>query len=105
MNTRGYLKNNMNPIYLSAPIIEAILLSCINDSSFYKINLNVQRVTPTSKSTLRKYIFDLINNAFISYNGGKKKYIINSSGLRLLDKIYSYQSNGSGYTDLLIRIN
>ena len=106
MNTGGSFENNMNPVYLKAPIMEAILLSCINDSSFSKIDLNVQRVTPTPKSTLRKYIFHLINNAFISYNGRDKKYVINSSGLSLLNMIYSYQKNGSiGYTDLCIQIN
>ena len=105
MNSKGSF-GEASPIYLRASIIEAVLLSCITESSFFKINQYVQRVVPTSNSSLRKYIFHLIDNAFISYNGDKKTYAINSSGLKLLDIIYSLQNNGPlGYTDLVIKIN
>jgi hypothetical protein len=97
----------INSIHLAVPITEAILLSCLNGSSFSEIDLSVQKVVPTSKLILRKYIFHLVEKSFITYRGHKRKYVIETDGLNLLQRIYSHcksRKASVSYSDLVIEI-
>ena len=79
---------NTNPVYLKVAVTELVLLACIHGSSFSEIYLSAQRVIPTSELILREYLFYLVNNSFIWYNGIEKKYFIEPAGLELLEFIY-----------------
>lgn len=79
---------NFDSVYLKVAIIEPILLACMNESSFSEIHLTCKRVVPMPDLVLREYIYYLIDNSFISYNGSKKTYCIEPSGLDLLSHIY-----------------
>ena len=107
--SRGNLNRNNSQqddaIYLKVAEVEPILESCIYGSTFSEIHSIVQKIIPISESALRKYIFYLINNSFISYNGGKKLFVIESGGLQLLEFIYAQiEKRTVDYTDLMIKI-
>lgn len=103
--SRECINENANPVYLKTAITEPILLACINGSSFSEIYLSLQRVIPTSELVLRKYIFYLANNSFISYNGIRKIYLIERDGLDLLEIIYiQTERRIVDYADLTIKI-
>jgi hypothetical protein len=100
-----YTNNSTNPVYLKVVIIEPILQACIDGSSFIEVYLSVQRVIPSSELVLREYMFYLLNSSFISYNGIKKKYIIEPSGLDLLEVIYvQAERRVVEYSDLTLKI-
>lgn len=71
----------------------------------FEIYSIVQNIVPISESALRKYIFYLINSSFISYDGRKKLYVIESGGLNMLEVIYDQiEKRTVEYTDLMIKI-
>ena len=67
---------NVNPIYLRVSITEQILLACMAGLPLSEIDSRVQTVIPTSELGVRKYIFYLVNNSFILYDGIKEIYFI-----------------------------
>lgn len=73
---RRYAPKNVDSVYLKIAIVEPILLACIYGSSFSEIKLTFQTVLPTLELDLREYIFYLIDNSFISYDGSKKTFDI-----------------------------
>lgn len=92
-------------IYLKVAEVEPILESCIYGSTFSEIYSIVQKIIPISGSALRKYIFYLINNSFISYDGAKKLFVIEQGGLDLLEVILvQIEKRTIKYTDLMIKI-
>lgn len=102
---RECINKNDNSVYLKVSITEPILLACINGSLFSEIDLSVQRVIPTCELVLREYIFYLVSNSFISYNGIRKIYLIEPAGLDLLEIIYEQAKRRIiDYVDLTIKI-
>ncbi|CAN5784116.1 hypothetical protein BH23THE1_BH23THE1_24290 [soil metagenome] len=85
MNTE-YNNNKINRICLKVSIVEPILLSCIDGMTFPDIQLNLQRVT--TEMVLKEYLFQLVDNMFITYNGKKKVYLVCDRGIDLLRLIY-----------------
>ncbi len=63
-------------IYLKVSITEKILMACMAGSPLSEIVSRVQIVIPTSEMGVRKYIFYLVNNSFILYDGIKEIYFI-----------------------------
>jgi hypothetical protein len=97
--------NNPDPVYLKVVIIEPILLTCIDGSSFSEIDRCLQRVVLTSELVLREHIYYLLNSSFISYNGIEKKYFIEPAGLELLEIIYvQVERKIVEYSDLTLKI-
>ena len=102
---RNNNNNNPDPVYLKVVIIEPILLTCIDGSSFSEIDRCLQRVVLTSELVLREYIYYLLNSSFISYNGIEKKYFIEPAGLELLEIIYvQVERKIVEYSDLTLKI-
>lgn len=98
------INKNIDPVYLKASITEQILLACLDQSSFSEIHLKMQKVISSSESVLREYIFYLLNNSFISYNGIRKEYLIEVAGLDLLEIIYIQAARRIiDYADLTIK--
>ena len=92
-------------VYLKVSIVEPILVACIYGSTFNEIKLTLQRVLSTSEINLREYIFYLIDNSFISYQGSKKTYSTEVDGLDLLENIYTQAENGIiEYQDLTVKV-
>lgn len=103
--SRECINKNIDPVYLKVAITEPILLACINGSSFSEIYLSLQRMIPTSELILKKYIYYLVNNSFISYDGIRKIYLIEASGLDLLEIMYvQAERRIIDYVDLTIKI-
>ena len=76
----------------------------LDQSSFSEIHLKMQKVISSSESVLREYIFYLLNNSFISYNGIRKEYLIEVAGLDLLEIIYIQAARRIiDYADLTIK--
>ncbi len=94
-----------DPLYLKVSIIEPILLACIYGSSFSEIKSSLQKMIPTSELDLREYIFYLIDNSFISYDGSKQIYSIETDGLDLLEIIYfQLEKSIVDYIDLTVKV-
>jgi len=96
---------DLDSVYLKVIIIEPILLACIDGSTFSEIQTTLQRVIPTSNLGLREYIYYLIDNSFISYDGLKKAYFIEPGGLDLLGLIYIPVTRRIvDYVDLTVKV-
>jgi hypothetical protein len=65
-------------------IVEYILLLCATEVTFEDL---MQLMISTSRITLKKYLFYLIDYDLISYNGQKQTYFIKGKGLKVLSKI------------------
>jgi hypothetical protein len=93
-------------VCLRVAIAEPILLCCINEASFSEIYLNIQNIVPIPKMILKMYIFHLVNNAFVSYNGLRCAYLTEDCGKDLLEVIYSQRKKaGTNFSDLVIEID
>lgn len=95
-----------NSSYLRVPIVESMLVACIDKSHFTDIYRYVQRVLPKiTESEVREYLFCLINGSFIDYVGNSKIYCTSQEGIDLLNTIYS-QKIGivTDYSDLMIKV-
>jgi hypothetical protein len=99
--------NSMSgPVCLRVSIAEPILLCCINEASFSEIYLNTQNIIPISKMTLKTYIFHLVNNGFVSYNGMRSAYVTEDCGKDLLEVIYTQRKKTrTNFKDLMIEID
>lgn len=99
--------NNINgPVCLRVAVAEPILLCCINEASFSEIYLNIQNIIPISKMILKMYIFHLVNNAFVSYNGIRSAYVTEDCGKDLLEVIYTQRrKTQTNFSDLMIEID
>jgi hypothetical protein len=81
-----YNKDSKSPA-LEAAVIEPILISCINNVSFYVLALSIQKIIPISFSELKKYLFYLVDYGLVSYNGLQQVFTIEDGGFGLLDMI------------------
>ena len=73
--------------HLEAAIVEPILNICINESSFFEILWKLQMMLPINYSTIKNYLFYLIEYELISYNGHRKIFTIDDGGFDLLKTI------------------
>jgi hypothetical protein len=97
--------SEVNSVYLKVIIVEPILLSCIDESSFSDIRSYLQRVVSTTDVVVKEYLFYLINGSFIKYVGIKKIYLICKNGIELLNVIYILQKEKVvDYNDLAIKL-
>ncbi len=69
------------------------IAACMAGLPLSEIDSRVQTVIPTSELGVRKYIFYLVNNSFILYDGIKEIYFIDLNNL-YVEKI---ANGGSGY--------
>jgi hypothetical protein len=101
------LPNNINgPVCLRVAIVEPILLCCINETSFSEIYLNIQNIVPIPKKILKMYLFHLVNNTFVSYNGIRYAYLTEDCGKDLLEIIYTQRKKTNmNFNDLMIEID
>jgi hypothetical protein len=76
-NNKNYLKLHK----LKGIIVEYILLYCINYSSILEISFEIQRISPIPCSSVKRYLFYLIDYEFISYNGQKKMFLTEKKDL------------------------
>jgi len=88
-NDKNYLKLHK----LKGIIVEYILLYCINYSSILEISFEIQRISPIPCSSVKRYLFYLIDYEFISYNGQKKMFLTEKHGFDLLYKINRKKKN------------
>jgi hypothetical protein len=68
-------------------IVESILIYCINESSISELMSKIQKILPLSITTIKNYLFFLIDYELISYNGKEQIYQIEKDGFDLLYKI------------------
>lgn len=69
------------------------------------IQTTLQNVIPTSKIGLREYIFHLVENSFISYDGLRKIYFIQPCVLDLSGLIYFQVTRKIvNYVDLTVKV-
>ena len=97
--------NKTKPVYLRTSIVEPILIRCISEASFTNILNSVQKVSLIHEKDLRKYLYYLINDSFVEYNGKRKVFILVRYGADLLLVIYSQiQLNQLHIQDLKIKV-
>lgn len=72
---------------LKASIIEPILLSCLNNSSFNLLLIIIQKIFRFSSFELKNYLFYMIEYGVISYNGQRQEFKIERGGIDLLNII------------------
>ncbi len=72
---------------LEAAIVEPILEACVSEASIIELTCAAQKLLPTSYSTLKKYLFYLIEFDIVAYRGQKRAYVITYNGLSLLFEI------------------
>ena len=85
--TKDNKQINDNTLVLHAAIFQPILIACMTDMTFASLSSTICRTLPNSKVLIKKYLFYLIENELISYNGKNRVYITNVKGIRLLLKI------------------
>lgn len=103
-NDLGILKRDA--ICLKVFIIEPILISCIDKTSFAAIYTYVQRVSPNiTESETKEHLYYLIDGSFINYIGKSKIYSLSQDGIDLLNLIYSQRiERVIGYSNLIIKV-
>lgn len=79
--------NNTKSPKLKAVVLEPVLLSCINGITVRDLFFEMQRTLSLPYETLKKYLFVLINNELITYDGQKQLYITEEGGFDLLQMI------------------
>jgi hypothetical protein len=86
INNNNNIKSIKSP-KLQGEIVESILIYCINGISICELSFEIQKVIPLPHTTLKKYLFYLINYELLSYDGQHQIYITEDGGLDLLDRI------------------
>jgi hypothetical protein len=86
LNSKYYGKAMKTPS-LKAAIVEPILVCCINGISINDLECEMQKTTPLSTNSLKKYLLYLVDYQIISYNGQRHLYTIERDGYDLLDMI------------------
>jgi hypothetical protein len=69
---------------LKGIIVEDILLCCIDYTSILELSFEIQRILPVPFSSIKIYLFYLIDYGFISYNGQKHMLLTEKKGFELL---------------------
>lgn len=72
---------------LKAAFVEPILICCINGISINDLEREMQKTTPLSTNSLKKYLLCLVDYQIVSYNGQRHVYAIEHDGFGLLDMI------------------
>ena len=72
---------------MQAANFQPILIACMTDMTFSDLNSTIRRTLPIPKVLIKKYLFYLIENELIYYNGKINAYTINVKGIHLLIKI------------------
>lgn len=73
-----------SPVYLRTCIVEPILITCLKERSFYDIYNSIQDIEAISERILRKYLYHLINEGFLSLPCREKSFCYKSMGCRSL---------------------
>jgi predicted transcriptional regulator len=85
--TKDNKQINENTLVMQAAIFQPILIACMTDMTFSDLSSAICRTLPISKVLIKKYLFYLIENELISYNGKKRVYTTNVKGIHLLFRI------------------
>jgi hypothetical protein len=72
---------------LKGRIVEDILLYCMNYASILELSFELQRILPLPFSSIKTYLFYLIDYGFISYNGQKQMLLTEKKRFELLLEI------------------
>ena len=81
-----HTRDNKSP-ELQTAIVEPILIICVYGSSVSEISCKIQTMLSLSYTTIKNYLFYLMEYEVISYDGQKKIFTILDEGRNLLDKI------------------
>jgi hypothetical protein len=79
--------NHLKFYKLKGSIVEDILLYCIDYTSILELSFEIQRILPLPFSSIKIYLFYLIDYGFISYNGQKEMLLTEKKGFKLLYEI------------------
>lgn len=94
------------PIYLRALIVEPISQACSKEASFVSIYKSIKYFGDISEDLVRKYLYHLINDNFLSCEGHKNVFVLLPSGVELLVVIYTQiQQNPNYHRDLRIKVD
>lgn len=85
--TKDNKQINDNTLVMQAAIFQPILIACMTYMTFSGPSSTVCRTLPISKVLIKKYLFYLIENELIYYNGKNRAYTTNVKGIHLLLKI------------------
>jgi hypothetical protein len=80
-------KKDIKSPELRASIIEPILLSCIDGINNFELESIIKIILPLYYTTIKEYLFYLIDYELVSYNGKRRKFSIEYGGFGLLDMI------------------
>ena len=72
---------------LEASIVEPILTICITGLSFFEISLKMQTMMTLPFTSIKRYLFYLIDYEVIAYNGQKRTFKTTDEGHDLLNMI------------------
>jgi predicted transcriptional regulator len=78
---------NIKPPDLEASIVEPLLTICIDGSSIFEISWKIQTIIRLSYTTIKRYLFYLIDYEIITYEGQKQTFKTTNEGHTLLDLI------------------
>jgi predicted transcriptional regulator len=78
---------DIKPPNLEASIVEPILTICIDGSSIFEISWKIQTITRLSHTTIKRYLFYLIDYEVIIYEGQKQTFKTTNEGHNLLGLI------------------
>ena len=78
---------NDNTLAMQASITQPILIPCMTDMTFSDLNSIICRTLPISKILIKKYLFYMIENELIYYNGKNTVYTTTVKGIHLLFRI------------------
>ena len=86
LNSKHYGKAVRTPA-LKAAIVEPILVCCIYGISINDLEREMQKTTPLSTNSLKKYLLYLVDYQIVSHNGQRYVYAIEHDGFDMLNMI------------------
>jgi predicted transcriptional regulator len=78
---------DIKPPNLEASIVEPMLTICIDGSSIFEISWKIQTIIRLSHTTIKRYLFYLIDYEVIIYEGQKQTFKTTNEGHNLLSLI------------------
>jgi predicted transcriptional regulator len=86
---------DIKPPDLEASIVEPILTICIDGSSIFEISWKIQTMIRLSHTTIKRYLFYLIDYEVITYEGHKQTFKTTYEGHNLLGLIDKEKRQGN----------
>ena len=90
---------------MQAAILKPILTLCIEGISICELSWKIQSIFPLPYTTIKRYLFYLIEYDVISYSGQRQKYRMELGGFGLLDLIHQeINQMGTDINDITITL-